>query len=93
MLLIIILYYDLSNVLFRYYAKNCSASFPGIPVQSNDGTGVKYDSTSSFCQQIYYAGDIDTLSGWGYGRQQVMGVLITTYMGDRCLITMKPYRN
>ena len=52
----------------RYYAKNCTKSFPTVAYQAN---GQVFSSTTPVCIQSYYATDRNTDVGYGYGRQEV----------------------
>ncbi|KAI0234308.1 hypothetical protein LSAT2_015485 [Lamellibrachia satsuma] len=56
----------------RYFARNCSDTFPRIPQQKVDGTGPQYDGLTAVCIESYFGGDVRTMSGWGYGRQQLV---------------------
>ena len=40
----------------RYFARNCSATFPRIPQQRVDGTGPQYDSLTAVCIESYFGG-------------------------------------
>ena len=55
----------------RYYAINCTTNFPGVFIQSVDGTGPSYEANIAVCMEKYYGGDTRTYTGWGYGRQEV----------------------
>lgn len=55
----------------RYYAANCTISFPGVPKQNVDGTGPSYEAQVAVCMEKYYGLDTKTYSGWGFGRQEV----------------------
>ena len=78
----------------RYFARNCSGSFPGIPQQRVDGTGPQYDSLTAVCIETYFGGDTRTLSGWGYGRQQVgrfyMYHIVPIYSANSLFCTAPP---
>ena len=63
---------------WRYYSANCSADFPGVVEQVLAGNG-KFPSsaaTSVVCMRKYFAGDVATRTGYGYGLQEVGGILV-----------------
>ena len=68
----------------RYFARNCSDTFPRIPQQKVDGTGPQYDGLTAVCIESYFGGDVRTMSGWGYGRQQV-GEYFYLYILHTCI--------
>lgn len=70
---------------WRYYAEDCSMSFPDILEENVDGTGTLYPSTTPVCIQKYYARDVETYSGWGYGRQQVSDYIVIRE-GEKCMV-------
>ena len=63
--------YVCSNIfydLFRAFADDCALRFPGMLI---DTANVAVGSTDVACRPRYVAGDTQTETGWGKGRQEV----------------------
>ena len=58
---------DAEWIPLRYYAEDCSRSFPGVPQQ----TTTALPATTAACIEEYYNGDTTTLTEWPDGLQEV----------------------
>ncbi len=55
----------------RYYSEDCSRDFPEVTEHFLDDLEPDYAGNVVVCERRYFAGDTDTHTGWGHGRQEV----------------------